>query len=229
MPLTQDQHEVLTQYARGAEVAAIATLLRKPQGFVVGVVENVAKYNRAYARTLVQEQDEHRLNGQRVKTPATPPKSGPDTEAWHDRDVAVSTALAHKQQESTMDTQSASTDVLLKTAETSGIPRAERLAHTIREKLAELAALMEGTAEQRRLQAEIDVLQKHLNERKAELAAAKAGRPATAPTSEAAPTGKRDSKAIRAWAAETGVTCPGHGRIPGYVMDAYDKAHPAES
>jgi len=234
--MTRQRRDILAAYFRGSSTEVIAKFAGCRTSTVVAVIESIA-YSKPRARELVLAYDHARLNPLRATVPAPPPgtyatpalptveiKSARAPQVVVTRIPAIAAdrrTLTLK--ESTMDdTKLMSTDTLLKTAETSGVPKAERLAKQIRGKLDDLAKLMEGSAEQRRLAAEIAVLQKHLAERKAELAAA-SGK--TLKNTTAAAAGKRDTKAIRAWALAKGITCPGHGRIPGYVLDAYDKAH----
>ena len=212
--ITRQQRDILAHYFRGGTAEAIAKLVDCKVRTVVALIESIA-YSKPQARQLVLAYDEARLNPLRAAMPVAPPNTYVPP--------PLPTITIRSSLEATMDTELMSTDTLLKTAEESGIPRAERLVKTIREKLTELAVLMEGTAEQRRLAAEVAALQKQLADKKAELAAAN-GKPAKAgvtPPSD----DKRDSKAIRAWAAGRGISCPAMGRIPGYVLEAYDKAH----
>ena len=41
----------------------------------------------------------------------------------------------------------------------------------------------------------------------------------------ATPAPARDWKAIRAWAADSGLDCPATGKVPNAIVDAYDQAH----
>lgn len=213
--VTRTQRDILAHYFRGAPADDIAKRVRCKPRDVVGLIERIG-YSRQHARELVLVFDETHLNKLRLprQTPSAPPPSPR---------IVVTRIPAHPAtEESTMDASDLmSTDTLLKTAETCGIPKAERLAKLIKVKLGDLGRLMQDSADKLRLAAEIADLNRQLAQKKAALATAN-GKPATPAAPEE---GTRDNKAIRAWATTSGITCPAHGRIPGYVIDAYDKAH----
>ena len=72
---------------------------------------------------------------------------------------------------------------------------------------AENAAKAELRAERDRLKAQLKKVESQL----------RGGTPTQAPA--------RDWKAIRAWAAGSGLNCPATGKVPNAIVDAYDQAH----
>ena len=72
---------------------------------------------------------------------------------------------------------------------------------------AENAAKAELRAERDRLKAQLKKVESQL----------RGGAPAAAPA--------RDWKAIREWAADSGLDCPATGKVPNAIVDAYDQAH----
>lgn len=126
------------------------------------------------------------------------------------------------------------TELLIVSAEKSAKARTRRLAAKVREDLGVLRDLVVAerketeaakvkAEETARLKAEVAELEQQLAAKKAAL------RPPSKPKqSQPKPASQRDSKAIRAWAAENGVECPGFGRVPQPVVEAYEAAHPSE-
>lgn len=149
--------------------------------------------------------------------------------------------------EITVDTAlNSGTELLLATAERDGTPRAQRLAAKIRDDLTRLAATMEQADAERVLRVTIATLRQHLAKAEAELreltgedeTASQEAHDSPQPDPldefdqaqrpeehERQGNGGVSSSTIRAWARETGVTCPDRGRLPAYVITAYLKAN----
>ncbi len=108
-------------------------------------------------------------------------------------------------------------EAVLAAAETSGVPRIEAKAAAVRKLIDELAGLISASEEERelrdtikRLSDERDAAVARLNELTGDGTALNAGLPDA-----------EEQKAIRVWAAEQGITCNTHGRIPKRVIDAW--------
>lgn len=121
---------------------------------------------------------------------------------------------------------------LLDRGDKSTKARTRKLAERTRELLRQLreivdeetraAATAEAEAKRKaELQAEVDRLEAELAAKKAAL---RGNTPATAKAKTAA---GGDAKAIRAWAANTGIDCPARGRIPAQIREQYDAANTA--
>lgn len=121
-------------------------------------------------------------------------------------------------------------ELLLSTAEQSRNARTRRLGAKVRAELTELGNILleerqerEAAArlavEQEKLRAEVAELEKELAKKRAALKGPAKPKKAAAPKPV-----KHSPKAVRAWAAENGVTCNSHGRISAEVYAAYDTA-----
>lgn len=124
-------------------------------------------------------------------------------------------------------------EALLQAAHATGLPRLQRAADKIRDLVAELRTdladhLREAKlrAEQADLEARLAAIKEQLRPRRTPAVLATTATPALAETTAPA-TGtaaRLDTMAVRAWAAEQGLACSAHGRIPGAIADAYRQA-----
>jgi hypothetical protein len=96
-----------------------------------------------------------------------------------------------------------------------------------RKAMTDLAAQVTRHEEQTSARARIAALEAELAAARAALRPRTAGRRRTTAANGQPP--QPDSKAVRAWAAANGVTCPATGRPPRRVRDAYAKAQVTES
>lgn len=128
------------------------------------------------------------------------------------------------------------TELLIADAKKSTKARTRRLATKVHEDLGALRDLMlaerkeaeaaQAKAEETaRLKAEVAELERQLAEKKAALRPTAGKKPKL---SAPKPSRPNVNKVIRAWAAEQEISCPGFGRIPAEVVEAYRAAHPSE-
>ncbi|NUO57267.1 MAG: hypothetical protein HOV78_11415 [Hamadaea sp.] len=116
---------------------------------------------------------------------------------------------------------------LLSSAKEHQSKRIQRAAEKVTDDIARLRDLIQEDerkhAERRRLEKEKAAARAEVERLEAQLAAAKAklGGAKVATRSTGTP-----AKEIRAWARANGVDCPGTGRVPANVVDAYKAAHP---
>ena len=112
---------------------------------------------------------------------------------------------------------------MLADAETSGIPRLQRLAARVRSHVNDLRRQMKAAEQERVLRATIATLRDQLGQTTAELRAL-TSKPGHAPT----PAGVMSSEQrfeIRVWAAQQGIECPAKGKLPRHVVEQYEAAH----
>ena len=199
--LNRDQAVILARYAGGETAKTIADDTGTDLAVVGRILDEHAGNNRDRARQLVTAYNTHAQSvaaAQGTTTPAVlPGPRRPDGIAG-----------------------------LLDAADATGDPRMKKTADKIRELLAELRADVAGHREHAELLQEQERLQARLAEIKQRL------RPSTRrPATGQGPAGSADrtpvdSKTIRAWAAEQGITCSATGRVPQSITDAYHQAHP---
>lgn len=96
----------------------------------------------------------------------------------------------------------------------------DRLRALIREDQEKHAARRQAEAEKAQVRAEVERLQRQLADAKAKLRGTSS---ATTPTRDGGPS----IAEIRAWAKANGVECPGRGRLPAAVHEAYEAAQEA--
>lgn len=199
------ERDVLALYVRGKSSEEIARETGVNAAEVLRLIEQVAGWNRQYARTLVHAYDERAVNARRLKTePPAPPTPQP---------------VRHPIQEKPVDTPPTGIEELLVTAERSGIARLSKAAADIRAKLNHLAKLIAETSEQRRLEQEIAALRKQLDDKNAALRKARTLRPALSGRRSAEP--EATPAVIRLWAKSVNMPCNPHGRVPTEVVAAF--------
>ncbi|HWD83297.1 MAG TPA: histone-like nucleoid-structuring protein Lsr2 [Kribbella sp.] len=106
--------------------------------------------------------------------------------------------------------------------------RTRRLAVKIREQIAELRGLVNSEREEKKAAekaaAEKARLLAEVKELEEQLAAKKAALRTPVKKASGTPAAKSDNAAIRAWAATQDMECPGFGRVPAAVREAYEAA-----
>lgn len=111
---------------------------------------------------------------------------------------------------------------LLTAAADSGVPRLVRAADRIQDLVDQLGEQLAEHERGQALRSEADRLEKRLAEIRRELGPKR--QPALIAHGEQAAE-LVDRKAIRAWAAASGIACPDRGRVPSHVIAAYKEAH----
>lgn len=215
LPLTPDDAKILSHYAGGESAADICAATGFSLSRVGRVLDEHAGNNRELAHQVVLDYAE--------RTQTAPPASPATAPARHDSAAApraaataepstVEPAGDHTATEPVGDQIAA----LLEQADSTGEPRLHRSADKIRELIDGLRTDLAQHLRAVPLRAE----QAQLRARLAEIDAQLQGRPA--PTVEQP---EIDTKKVRAWAAEQGLDCSAHGRVPGAVLTAYREAH----
>ena len=201
--LSREQAVVLARYAGGEAAKTIADDTGTDLAVVGRILDEHAGNDRDRARQLVTAYSEHAQTvaaAQGTTAPAVvPAQRRPDGIA-----------------------------ALLEAADATGDPRMTKTADKIRELLTGLRADMAAHQQDAKLRQEQTALEARLAEIKKQLRPTGRRTPTTAAPTTAGPTGapaaRVDSKTIRAWAAEHGITCSATGRIPAGVVDAYHQA-----
>jgi Lsr2 len=202
-----DQRSILAAYAAGDQIAEIVTDLNLPRALVANTVDQLCGYDRARAARVVED-----LEAGRPPAPAREPEPAPEP-----------TGEPEPQKPAPPDPgpEPRNFEELLAAATTSGIPAATKLADRIRHDVDELAALLATARAEQAARAKVDRLRAALAKAEAELTSITGTGGARG---SALPPGV-EGKAVRAWAAEQGLACPAHGRIPKDVIAAYQAAH----
>jgi hypothetical protein len=249
--LTRDQAKILAHYAAGEASKTIVVNTGFDMATVGRVLDEIAGNDRGRAHALVLEYKERAqatAAARGVPTPALPgpsrPTTAPTAAAAADvakdsvATLAAITATPAASPASAASAGSAATPPalpvdaigeLLDQAEATKIPKLQRAAGKVRDLLADLRAqLAEHTretqlrAEQAELEQRLAVIREQLRPRRQQ--------PAPTPAPDGASTGADaepavDTKKVRAWAAEQGLDCSAHGRIPGALLTAYRETH----
>jgi Lsr2 len=211
LPLTPDDAKILAAYAGGDSAAEICTATGFSLARVGRVLDEHAGNNRELAHQVVLDYAE-RTHAATPTTPATttmPPRPTPAATA----EPGAVEAAGEPAAEPAGDPIAA----LLDQVDATGEPRLHRSAVKIRELVDSLRTDLTQHLREVPLRAE----QARLRARLAEIDAQLQARPA--PTTSEQP--EVDTKKVRAWAAEQGLDCSAHGRIPGAVLAAYREAH----
>jgi hypothetical protein len=248
--LTRDQAKILAHYAAGEASKTIVVNTGFDMATVGRVLDEIAGNDRGRAHALVLEYKERAQATAAARGVPTPPLPGPSrptaAAATAVAKDSVATLAAVTAAPATPAAPAAPTapaapppalpvdaiGELLDQAEASQIPKLQRAAGKVRDLLADLRTqLAEHTreaqlrAEQAELEQRLAVIREQLRPRRQQPAAV-----APAATPGAAGTGADtepavDTKKVRAWAAEQGLDCSTHGRVPGTVLTAYREAH----
>lgn len=122
-------------------------------------------------------------------------------------------------------------ETLLNAASKSEKARTRRLGVRVHELVAELRGLVNTEAQEREAsakeRAEKERLLAEVKQLEEQLAAKKAALRTPVKKASGTPAAKSDNAAIRAWAATQDIECPGFGRVPAAVREAYEAAaHP---
>jgi hypothetical protein len=217
LPLTPDDAKILAHYAGGESAADICTATGFSLSRVGRVLDEHAGNNRELAHQIVLDYAE-RTQTAPPASPATapaattvPPHPAPAATA---KPRTVEPASDHITTTAPADDQIAA---LLEQADSTGEPRLHRSAGKIRELVDGLRTDLAQHLREVPLRAE----QARLRARLAEIDTELQGQ--HAPTTVEQP--EVDTKKVRAWAAEQGLDCSTHGRVPGAVLTAYREAH----
>jgi subtilisin family serine protease len=251
--LTRDQAKILAHYAAGEASKTIVINTGFDMATVGRVLDEIAGNDQARAHALVLEYKERAqatAAARGVPAPALPGPSRPTTAPTAAAPTAAAAAAAAaaevaKDSVATLAAMTApaapatsvatppvvSVDAigeLLDQAEATQIPKLQRTAGKVRDLLADLRAqLAEHTretqlrTEQAELEQRLAVIREQLRPRRQQLAPAPDAASSTGTDTEPAV----DTKKVRAWAADQGLDCSAHGRIPGAVLTAYREAH----
>jgi hypothetical protein len=198
--LTRVEAKILAHFTAGDTVAAAAQAAGVPDHEALRVIQQVARNNRSYARTLTLAWQQ--ANPAAAMAKAAAPAPGPPAgDAVHvgdgDRpDGVIGRAVA------------------------SGVPKLVRLADRVSELLDQLEQQVREYEQSKELRAKAEELERQLAEVRRQLAPKRA-----TPVLAGAVDGDRpDPATVRAWAADAGVECPARGRLPDRVVAAYRQA-----
>jgi hypothetical protein len=233
--LTRDQAKILAHYAAGEASKTIVVNTGFDMATVGRVLDEIAGNDRGRAHALVLEYKERAqatAAARGVPTPALPGPSRPTTAP-----TAAAAADVAKDSVATLAAMTAPAPApaapgpvdaigeLLDQAEATEIPKLQRAAGKVRDLIDELRAQLFEHTRETRLRAEQAALEERLAVIREQLRPRRQQQPALAATVDVDAQPAVDSKKVRAWAAEQGLDCSAHGRIPGAVLAAYREAH----
>jgi hypothetical protein len=212
--LTPDDAKILAAYAGGDSAAEICTATGFSLSRVGRVLDEHAGNNRELANQVVLDYAE-RTQAAAPAGPATAPAAM--TMPLQPTPAAAAEPGTVEPAGEPAEPAGDPIAALLEQADATGEPRLHRSAVKIRELVDSLRTDLAQHLREVPLRAE----QARLRARLAEIDAQLQGRPA--PTTGEQP--DVDTKKVRAWAAEQGLDCSAHGRIPSAVLAAYREAH----
>lgn len=240
--LSAPDRRAVELYAAGQDIDRIAAQLRIPPTEVEAALDRAGVATPADARQWVGA---YRQRAETVAA-ATGRPAKPGTESGTESAVELAVVSAAPAVDNPITAMPATampgTDVaapggvfeLLARAAASDQARIRTLAERIRTQLDDLRQRLDAEARERQLTGTIGELEAQLAKARAELRAVRTGT-TQAPTRADAPALPAtsappvdtlvDAKAVRAWAAQAGVDCNPHGRLPGRVLAAYRAAH----
>lgn len=207
--MTREEAQILAHYSAGETSRQIVQNTGIDLQEVGLVLDSLAGNNRERARELTLSWQ------QRAKTNNTP-GPGPVPAQPKPPVITVAEPAPPKVYERNID----SIADMLQAAQDSGNGRLERAVEKIRGLLTELQEQLAEHSREEQLRDE----QAQLEARLAEIRAALKPKRASVVSAIPAGTPVIDPKAVRAWAANSGIDCPTHGRVPAAVVAAYQKA-----
>lgn len=233
------ERAILAAYAAGKDLHAIAAELDVPHGRVSLLVQDVAQFNRPYARTLVVEYEQQSRRPVAPVRPApsamfsTPPVAAPAPPAAIEPPAVPEPAVEPEPTPPpappappkpeivvTVEPSAPTYEDLLDRAEKSGDAKLEKLAGKAREVLDELDDRLTAFEAAQEALAEIAELEAKLETARQKLIAQRPSQRAVARTGP-------DAKAVRAWAAENGIEVSPYGVLPRTLINAYVAARPS--
>ena len=193
----RQERDIIAGYATGKTVTDLVAD-GAPKKLTTDLVADVAKFDRGRARKAVLEYDQ-RTGGAPTPTPAPPARQATPAEPADGEQIDTVTDL-------------------LDAAEQTEVPRLVKAAGRIREQIAELQTAVATVAREQKLRAEVDAARVAYERAQAELREMTGKAPGTSAGS-GLPT-----REIRAWAAQNGVECSTHGRVPEAVVEQWRAA-----